>query len=178
MYSFGKTELGRFLSNFTLSYFTHPQYGEFYSIEGFWFWLSTGKIHDKFRTLHGLEARNQGRALERIPVQNFEEEIKKATRIKIESNPKFKTLLVINTLPLMHYYVFKKDNVKNVHVVHKLHWQVKFMEDLADEYRKEPKKLTMTLGTTPHVVNKPIKPQALLSDFNARREMDEIDKVL
>lgn len=178
MYSNGKSELGRFLSNFTLSKFVHPTYGEFYSIEGFWFWLSTGLKFDELRTMYGLEARNHGRSLERVPFQNFEEEIKKAIRIKIESNTKMRMLLILNTLPLTHYYVFKKDNTVNVHVVHQLHWQVKFIEDLAAEYRKDPKKVKIVLGEKPHEVNKSVKPQALLSDFQAKREITEIEQVL
>jgi hypothetical protein len=40
VYSRGNTELGRLLSNFAHTPFSHPEFGEFASVEGFWYWLS------------------------------------------------------------------------------------------------------------------------------------------
>lgn len=44
IYSKGKTELGRWLTNFSYSPFNHPEYGKFLSMEGFWCWVSTGMM--------------------------------------------------------------------------------------------------------------------------------------
>ncbi len=61
IYSKGKTELGRLMSNFALSPFSVPQHGEFKSIEGYWYWLSTGD--ESLRDLYGYEAKKAGRKL-------------------------------------------------------------------------------------------------------------------
>ena len=44
IYSKGYTKLGRLLSNFTKSEFTHPIYGHFMSVEGFWYYIKLEKI--------------------------------------------------------------------------------------------------------------------------------------
>ena len=44
-YSKGKTELGKLLTNFAHTPFVHPKYGEFQSVEGFWYFKKTGYSH-------------------------------------------------------------------------------------------------------------------------------------
>jgi hypothetical protein len=47
IYSKGKTELGRWLTNFSYSPFNHPEYGKFLSMEGFWYWDSRPRNLEK-----------------------------------------------------------------------------------------------------------------------------------
>lgn len=106
VYSRGKTALGRWLSNFTLAPFTHPKYGYFASVEGFWYWLSTGKKHDCLRDMFGWEAKSMGKTFESIPCDNFEQIIKTAIRAKLIANPIMLRKLIDCPLPLEHYYVY------------------------------------------------------------------------
>lgn len=106
IYSKGATSLGRWLSNFTHSVFTHPTYGEFHSIEGFWYWLKTGKQHDSLRTAHGWQAKQEGKKYPSTECANFAQIIKTALRAKLIANPRMLGELIDNPLPLAHYYVY------------------------------------------------------------------------
>lgn len=115
VYSKGKTELGRLLSNFAHTPFEHYKHGHFSSIEAYWYWLSTGMTHDELRGLYGFDAKKLGLALrtaagdvERPLVKDFNAMIKQAILIKIESTPKLRELLHYSELPLTHYYVWGK----------------------------------------------------------------------
>jgi len=112
VYSKGKTEIGRQLSNFANVPFEHPQYGHFSSIEGFWYWLSLGKVRNDFRSLYGFKAKETGKIvreevkkLGKVPhVENFEAQIKKAILCKITQSQNLIGLLKENKLPFTHYY--------------------------------------------------------------------------
>lgn len=59
VYSKGKTELGRLLSNFSHT----PFYGNdilFNSVEGWWQWFTTGKEYDYLKYLYGFKAKKRG----------------------------------------------------------------------------------------------------------------------
>lgn len=109
VYSKGKTELGRFLSNFTYCKI-NTEDGNFNSIEGYWYWLGTNDPkREILRGLYGFQAKKVGRELKSKDWQEseqFKQKILKAIQIKINNNPKYKEILKNNTLPLTHYYVF------------------------------------------------------------------------
>lgn len=116
IYSKGQTSLGRWLSNFAFSPIFIPDHGNFYSIEGYWYWLSCEK--DELRQLHGYLAKKIGRELvEKVPDSsihrryNFEELIVKAIDIKLLSNKSMLMSLAESTLPLAHYYDYKGKKV-------------------------------------------------------------------
>ena len=104
----GKTPLGRFLTNLAHSPFTHPEFGTFACVEGFWYWLSTGKKHDMLRDLLGFEAKAQGKKLEKVELApgEFEQCIKEAITAKLRAHPAMLNKLIDSTLPLAHYYVY------------------------------------------------------------------------
>jgi hypothetical protein len=108
IYSRGKTPLGRFLSNFALAPFTEATLGRFASVEGLWYYLSTGRQHEMLRDLHGFEAKKQGKALERVemPSDQFEKLIKVGITAKLLANPKMLNTLIECELPLAHYYTY------------------------------------------------------------------------
>lgn len=112
IYSKGKTELGRLLSNFAHTPFVHPKYGKFASIEGFWYWITTDSrnpLRDNLRLFWGWKAKEAGRELRGLDWpkgKNFEAEIKIAMMSKIASNPRLKELLKESELPFEHYYVY------------------------------------------------------------------------
>lgn len=102
IYSKGKTEIGRKLSNFALFPFTCED-GKFNSIEGYWYWLSCKD--DRLRQLHGFAAKKLGRELrapDYVKDESFKQSIIKATQIKLDA---IKNELINLNLPLRHYYV-------------------------------------------------------------------------
>lgn len=107
VYSKGKTEAGRFMSNFAYTPFHHPKYGYFASVEALWYWLSCK--NDALRPLHGFAAKKLGRELRApdwVEDFNFKHDIKTGILAKLEANPEG-AKLVSNTkltLPLVHYY--------------------------------------------------------------------------
>ena len=107
IYSKGKTELGRWLTNFSYSPFNNPEYGKFLSMEGFWYWVSTGMKEERFRTLVGFKAKELGKTMKVVDVgEEFESIIKQGIRQKLISDKaKLRELLECN-LPLAHYYVY------------------------------------------------------------------------
>ena len=108
VYSKGKTQLGRALSNFAHTPFNHAIYGEFASMEGFWYWISTGSKNDSLRRLYGFKAKSEGKQYPRvtIPRHVFEGEIIEAAFYKLKDNPDIADMLMESTLPLTHYYAY------------------------------------------------------------------------
>lgn len=115
VYSLGATELGRKLTNFAKTPFTHPVYGKFESMEGYWHYLSTGMIHNLLKSKYGNEAKVSARRLAKVWYPEFESEIIQGLHCKLSQNPDIYTMLMQSTLPLTHYYIFAgamKDAVK------------------------------------------------------------------
>lgn len=107
IYSKGKTELGRWLTNFALAPFTLDDHGAFESVEGYWYWLSTGRRHDSLRLLFGVEAKRTGKTFERVEYNgDFEAAICRAIRAKLLQHPKMLSRLIDSDLYLTHYYVY------------------------------------------------------------------------
>lgn len=136
VYSKARTELGRLMSNFTYSPFVHPQHGNFDSIEGYWYWLSTGA--DRLRKLSGYKAKKLGRELRGADwspkedlFTNFQECIKTAITEKIITNDRLRELLADSTLPFVHYYVM----YERVLPQESDSWIMEHWEDLRDMYR-------------------------------------------
>lgn len=140
VYSKGKTPLGRDLSNFAHTPFDHPQYGHFSSIEGFWYWLSTGGTRTEFRALYGFKAKETGRLireeLERngglAIVDDFNAKIKKAILCKIEQNPALQKALKESELPLTHYYVWGEEPNVKVTYPDTYAWIHEYISDIRD----------------------------------------------
>lgn len=106
VYSKGATDLGRWLSNFAYSPITHPVYGSFDSLEGFWYWLNSGLQYDKLRKLHGYQAKSKGKIYPRIEIPDFIQQFKSGIRAKLVANPDRLRQIIDNRLPLTHYYVY------------------------------------------------------------------------
>lgn len=130
IYSRGKTELGRFLSNFYLSPFTHPKFGSFNTIEGFWQYVKTGKKHECFRTLSGMDCKKISKQYEKQDCDNFKRYIKEAILLKIVYNEKFKLLLKESTLPLTHYYYYGDQSSYKIIIPDNNKWVISYIEDI------------------------------------------------
>lgn len=147
IFSKGKTELGRLLSNFAHTPFKFPVDGKFASIEAYWYWegLRISCIYDvlpeeleKLRGLYGWPAKKYGKELMFKYVKRrawtleqeseFKGKIKQAFRVKLKHNPEIQEKLIESTLPFTHYYVFgeaTKDAPAH-------HWQVEFWERMRE----------------------------------------------
>lgn len=110
VYSNARSELGRKLSNFAKSPFKHPVYGDFVSMEGFHYWLSTGMKSARLREVYGMEAKNLGRAHKKVEMDDdvFKQRCLEALHCKLRDNPEIYQLLMESDTkkPLTHYYVF------------------------------------------------------------------------
>lgn len=114
VYSKGKTDLGRKLTNFAKTPFFCED-GKFQSIEGYWYWLLCHQANpierEKLRDLSGFAAKKLGRELDakhwpRDEQNLFRAKIKEAFNRKLESNPEIARMLIESELPLVHYYAY------------------------------------------------------------------------
>lgn len=132
IYSKGKTELGRWLSNFAYSPFTHPIDGKFTSIEGYWYWLLAPQHNpnrERLRRLVGFPAKELGRELGCKDWGNtveFQDKIKHAIVLKLNTHTPMLEEFLRSTLPLAHYYHYGSKVVN----VPQADWLVEFLEDL------------------------------------------------
>lgn len=130
IFSKGRTELGRLLSNFAETPFIHPYFGPFNSMEGFWYYVRAVKPDDKLRMLVGPEAKFYGKKLESRFLKNFQTIIMDAIYHKVVQNPKIKNLMIESTLPFDHYYTFGSHNsIKQVRLA-QFTWLIEGFEDI------------------------------------------------
>jgi len=134
IYSKSALPLGRALSNFAHFKFKHRDYGLFHSVEGFYYWLLTGREHDELKNLWGLEAKKLGESFpkKRKLDKLFKEEIQLAIGLKIMQNDYIKDLLMHSTLLFAHYYYFGDLTYCKVVDRYKQH---KYMVDACEEVR-------------------------------------------
>lgn len=137
IWSKGKTELGRLLSNFTYSPVKHHMYGEFASIEGFWYWLSTGKKYEELRSLYGFEAKKFGCKLKVIKIDNFYEKIRSMLDYKVQQNKHLKQLLISSELPFEHYYTYGSLDNYRVVLPNSREWIIQQWEDIRHKVKQE-----------------------------------------
>lgn len=129
IYSKGETLLGQMLSNFYYSPFLHPVYGAFASVEGFWYWLKTGKLHDDLRQLYGHQAKKVGKTYDVVGVVGFDNHIRMAIACKLLHNRDILEELIESDLPFKHYYYYgEKDNAKVIELP-EYEWMCEFYEE-------------------------------------------------
>lgn len=117
VWSKARTPLGQSLSNMAKVGVKIPNLGFFCTIEGYWWFLSTGSKYPVFKSLNGFDARKKGKSLDRVDCPDFNERIKEALTIKVRENRWILDELIDqkNALPLCHYYVY--GDVPNCKVV-------------------------------------------------------------
>lgn len=129
------TQLGKDLSHFQHKPFTHPYFGNFYSIEGFWYFMRSIKKDDRLRYLSGRRAKQVGKDLPYQWYPNFKEDILAASYQKIIQHEDIRLAMIESTLPFDNYYLFKSvDDPKEAPSVHTTpqpsHWLVQGLEDI------------------------------------------------
>jgi len=113
IYSKSSLTLGRALSNFFHSVFIHPKYGKFNSVEGYYYWWLTGRMHDELKELHGFKAKEFGESKEAVikVTKKFKEEMQYAVGLKVLQNEYIQNLMIKSSLPFAHYYYYGKPNL-------------------------------------------------------------------
>lgn len=135
IYSNSSRALGRQLSNFYRSETEHPKYGMFMSVEGFYYWLLTGKKNVELKELHGFEAKKVGSSIEPILDSNdeeFKKEIQTMILLKISQNKRIEKNLAESTLPLTHYYYYGSIENPTIHRLPQHDYMVKIISDYRD----------------------------------------------
>lgn len=135
----GKTELGRNLTNLAPISFTHPEHGKFATLEGYWYWLATGKCNDQFKTLSGYEAKQLGKTLPKVPNPTFIAEFTRGMLLRLNQNGVLARDLRASTLPLKHFYNY---GGKIIDCTEKHQWQL----DVYDAYRNEPDEVRLLIA--------------------------------
>lgn len=109
IYSKGKTELGRALSNMAnipitgkgVDGTTHV----FASVEAWWYWYVTGKKYHQLKILHGFAAKEEGRKLPRVA--NVTPEMFRQVAItKLQQHESLFWGFINNMLSYAHYYEY------------------------------------------------------------------------
>lgn len=136
VYTKGKTDLGRLLSNMSPMGINHPTYGQFRSLEAFWYYISTGERYEAFRNIYGYEAKIFSKDKEVVHRDDFREIFKGAMKLKVEQNPYLKRLFIESTLPFEHYYYYGRDrDVKPKIILLPRHqWMMDYWTELRAEY--------------------------------------------
>jgi len=125
-----------------LSNFAHLpsgcEHGNFASVEGYWYWLhcDDSSERDRLRTLHGAQAKREGRALRSqnsgpadTDSSEFKAWIVAALECKLKRHASPGGLLHRSTLPLTHYYTYgTPDNLRVKDAGHP--WVIAALEQL------------------------------------------------
>ena len=115
IYSKGKTQLGRDLTNLSNLPVTISGAGAFKSMEGYWYWLSTGGKHECLMEMSGFEAKKFASNIPDVDNADFKDLIRRALWLRMEQNEPLKKALRESTLPLKHYYSYGSDNPLNIY---------------------------------------------------------------
>lgn len=143
VYTGGQTRVGRELSNlYNYAPTDSPRLilrptgelapiGHFKTLEGFWWWLSTGMTEDYFRTCDGFDARKRGMKMSRVDLSSFKHEIRYAIALKLKSYPEILNRLLNTSLPLTHYYVYGKHSANPaIRPADRSKWVIVFLDEI------------------------------------------------
>lgn len=133
IYTKGKTKLGKLLTNMSDMPVNIPEHGYFMTLEGYWYWLTTGCSYEYFRDCNGFEAKIKGKTLPRTTFPDFKETFKKALKLRFDQNERLKSLTINSTLPFAHYYCYGDSDDTVIYppydwIVHELEYLRRFYQ--------------------------------------------------
>lgn len=146
IYTKGKTQLGRDLTNLSNIGFTFPEYGTFKSMEGFWYYFLTGCKYEKFKGMSGFDSKKLGKTLtkERVDKEGLSEEqkevLREGIRCKLRQNKGLLNNLIDSTLPFSHYYYYGDISNPKVIYLPQFDWileEIARIRDICKEWRNE-----------------------------------------
>lgn len=154
IFSLSRSELGVLLSNFTKTPFVHPNFGPFNSMEGFYYYISTGAADEKLRHLTHGQAKICGKKYPRVETKNFNDIMMEGLRCKVEQNPYIKRKLHMSSLPFKHYYCYlPKDATLENHKPYKVHvprgakWWCDAYEKIRSELKQDERARSVHAGS-------------------------------
>lgn len=133
IYSMGKTELGKMLSNFA-KFPIHTKDGDFMSVEGYWYWMSIEPCieREQLRRCYGFWAKKTGKEIlttkQAAYDNDFEHKILLAIWYKFRRNADL-ILPEYKELPFCHYYNY---GGKIVDVTSKYPWMIEGITKMRD----------------------------------------------
>jgi len=128
VYSKGRTQLGRMLSNFAATPFEIEGL-TFASVEAWWYWQMMEKDDAHLRTLTGWQAKKYGKNLWLPHKAPTKAALKRVYLRKVQKHKGIFSLLIHSELPLEHYYVYFGKAVDT-----KWLWTAKLWEEIRQEY--------------------------------------------
>lgn len=135
VYSKGRTQLGRFLSNF-FAYgngtLFETEDGPFLTIEGYWYWL--GCKDERLRKTLGFDSKKLGRivgASDWLTDSGFKRKILFAITCKVLNDDVMTQELRESTLPIVHYYVLNNLAIE----IRQADWIMAYFEHLRNELK-------------------------------------------
>lgn len=136
IYSKSQTDLGRLLTNFAHTPFSHTRLGHFESVEGLWHWKKTKGVDDELKSLWGFKAKQRGRQVVdagfdvvSTDTEGFRSDILEAIRCKLRQNWYITEMLYNSILPLAHYYYYgHPENSPKVIYLPEHEWQINELE--------------------------------------------------
>ncbi len=184
VYSHGRTELGRLLSNFAHTPFTFDG-ALFASVEGFWYYTVSGDA--VCRGLSGTDAKTTGRRLPALHNPPNAELLSAVYRAKLAAHPTIARALAASTLPFFHYYVYDgvgvPDGVRDaVRVPEHALWTAQLWEALRAEAQRAAARV-VNCRREPYdvLVGRPSKwgnPYSHLDDTLARFRVSSRDEAI
>jgi hypothetical protein len=131
IYSKGETELGRLLTNFARTPFTLPDLGRFESVEALWYYAKTGFKHEHLRGLYGVNAKKEGKKLDKVEFTEFNQLITEALKCKLRQHPKILYMLIESgEIPLTHYYYFGDRSNPKIYRLDQYDWITQVFRDV------------------------------------------------
>lgn len=141
IYSKSMVKLGRSLSNFSHTPFVCPVWGDFQSLEGYWYYVKLcysvanherSNAWERLRNEVGIHAKQSGQEFEKgVEIgtnisedPKFRSWILEATRCKLRQNKDLREKLGESRLPLTHYYYFGTIDKPNIVRLPQHQWQV------------------------------------------------------
>lgn len=152
IYTKGKTELGKMLSNLYTSKVIiefEDEKLEFKTIEGFWYFLiiyyGTKEKDYKFMEYNGFKAKEEGR--KKIKENNinsreistkecFKNKITKAIKEKVKQNKNILTELTYSELKFKHYYFYGEERNAKVIEKNEYNWIIEIYDEIREKMKE------------------------------------------
>lgn len=143
IYTKGKTEVGRLLTNLSDVPVNSPKHGKFKCVEGFWYWYFTGKQYEQFRNYNGFTAKKEGKKLrdDRIDKEGLSDkdriEVLQVIGWKIRQSKYLQKLMIESELPFVHYYYYGDSGNYRLHELPQYDWITEELERIRKILKEE-----------------------------------------